>query len=138
MSPCCFLLYFLYNNLVFQHIPLHEFPTKAEFDGRTGTLSRASGGTFTYNSGIFAEEPGPASLSTIDIYNALATRQPTQVKNYIYETIDKYKLRTSEGFYNFRQVYNETPIEKRNPIDLLILQKFLIHNSNLGVQVALK
>lgn len=81
-------------------------------------------GVVAMNAGFDNAILNDSNSTLTSIYKEIANNKPTDIKNYIYKTIDEYKLRTREGYSDFIKHYNSLSESARNPIDLLILQKF--------------
>jgi len=85
-------------------------------------------GTVAMNSGYDNVVLNDANQNLYSIYKELVSdkyKNATEIYNYIQEQIDKWDLRTKEGFENFVDHYNELPKKQRNPLDLLIYSKFV-------------
>ena len=99
-----------------------SFPNARTFGGRfidafSGSLVVSM--NVNYNNQT-ANELNPYTYS---LQKAFKEMSPREVVDYIYKTIDEYKIRTQEGFEKFKEKFNKTKPADRNPLDLYILQK---------------
>lgn len=66
----------------------------------------------------------------IEMYKYMSKTPISEILLYIDTTIQYWELtqENEEAYYNFRQKYNDTPIEKRNPLDLFVLMAYSFNN----------
>lgn len=71
-------------------------------------------------------------IPLIEMYKFMYTHDATECLNYVEKTIDNWGLVQDDfgktAFQNFREAYNETPVEKRHPLDTFILMAYSFNN----------
>lgn len=66
----------------------------------------------------------------VEMYRFMSGHSPESCLNYIDSVIEKWKLTqdNEEAYYAFRKQYNDTPVEKRHPLDLFVLMAYSFNN----------
>ena len=101
---------------------LPAFPKQSTFKGRfieafSGSAIVSANVNYTNQ---VANEINPYIYGLQKIFKEQST---SEITKYIFDTIEKYQIRTQKGFDNFKKMFNDTKPENRNPLDLFILQK---------------
>jgi len=115
---------FTYEGNKYSLLPdlMSAFPKKETF---TGTFIEAFAGSAVVSANAEYKNRVVNELNPYvhGLHKVFKEQNVSQILSYIFNTIDKYQIRTKEGFDNFKKQFNETKPESRNPLDLFILQK---------------
>ena len=66
----------------------------------------------------------------IEMYKYMCETPISEILQYIDTTIQHWELtqENEDAYYNFRQKYNDTPVEERHPLDLFVLMAYSFNN----------